>query len=410
MRTNLRWPIARILALLALAACAAPAVIPPTAAPPQPATATALPPAAAVTPRNTPAPIYIPVPATTVSNLNPGDIAFDIHNNIYVSDCMNGGVVYQIDPKSQLTIYAGSGRTGYSGDGGPARAADLGCPDGLAFDQAGNLYVADPFDNRIRRVSPDGLISTVVGNGPINSISLCCAPVGGFGGDGGPAGLAQLNTPTNIAFDAAGNLYIADTVNDRIRKVDKNGIITTVAGNGTVGFSGDGGPATAAELDLANFVWAGMAFDTQGNLYLSDTFNARIRKIDPQGIITTIAGTGQAVVAGDGGPAVSAALSRPTGLAFDASGNLYIACVPSSFASDTRIRKIDTHGVITTVAGTGPVGFSGDGGPAVAAALSYINGIKFDLSGNLYVADAGNQRVRRVDTNGIITTVAGGAP
>jgi len=198
-----------------------------------------------------------------------------------------------------------------------------------------------------------------------------------------------------------------------VRKVDLQGVITTVAGSGTEGFAGDGGPATKAQLNTAtpyvvtpDGAWTpsvsmSLAIDAAGNLYFSDTGNARVRMVDTKGIITTIAGTGVAGFSGDGGPAKAAQLSGPGGLALDATGNLYVA-------DGNRIRKIDKAGIITTIAGGDNSGFSGDGGPATAATLGSPGNIRFDAQGNLYIADGGNNRVRRVDVNGIITTVVGG--
>ena len=193
-----------------------------------------------------------------------------------------------------------------------------------------------------------------------------------------------------------------DGGNNRIRKVDQQGIITTVAGTGEAGFSGDGGPATAAALSALG----SLAFDAAGNLYIVDGGNNRIRKIDTQGIITTVAGTGRAGAAGDNGPATAAELSTIGGLAIDADGSLYIGTATSAFAEDARVRKIDGQGIITTVAGTGVPGFSGDGLPAIAAQINSAVSLGFDLHGNLYIVDI--TRVRRVDSNGIVTTVAGG--
>ena len=407
-KSRLLWWAGRlVICALALAACAAPATVAPTATPTEPsATATALLPTTAATPRNTPAPINIPVPATSISLSGPGTVAFDANNNMYLSECGFRTLVYRIDPYGQLTIFAGTGGLGFSGDGGQARLADLACPAGLAFNRDGNLYVADTYNHRIRRIDRAGIITTVAGSGPV--VNGAGANAGGyvdgdFGGDGGPATAARLSSPTNITFDAAGNLFIADNGNDRIRKLDKNGIITTVAGNGTVGFAGDGGPATAARLNGPGSI----AFDTAGNLYIADGGNNRIRRIDPRGIITTIAGNGGPTVSGDGGPASAAALSSPSGLAFDANGNLFIACRPDSFAFGTRIRKVDTQGIITTAYGTGAMGgYSGDGGPATNATFGDLVNIIFDPNGNLYVVGA--NVVRRIDTKGIIQTVAGG--
>ena len=221
---------------------------------------------------------------------------------------------------------------------------------------------------------------------------------GTFTGDSGPAVEARLYAPKGVAVDAAGNLYIADVGNHRIRRVDPSGIITTIAGIGERGFAGDGGPAIEARL----YAPKGVAVDAAGNLYIADTRNQRIRRVDPSGIITTIAGTGERSFAGDDGPAVEARLDHPFGVAVDAAGNLYIA---DTF--NQRIRRVDPSGTISTFAGTGIFGFSGDGGPAVEARLDNPTGVAVDAAGNLYIADQQNHRIRRVDPSGTITTFAG---
>ena len=232
---------------------------------------------------------------------------------------------------------------------------------------------------------------------------------GGLGGDGGPAVEARLRYPFDVAVDETGSLYIVDTWNHRIRKVDSAGIVTTVAGSGTTGesgggFSGDGGPAVEAQLRFPG----GAALDGSGSLYIVDTWNHRIRKVDSAGIVTTIAGSGTTGeggggFGGDGGPAVEARLRYPYGAALDGSGNLYIAD-----AWNHRIRKVDSAGIVTTIAGSGTEGYGGDGGPAVRAQLSHPQGVALDGSGNLYIADAWNHRIRKVDSAGIVTTIAGG--
>jgi sugar lactone lactonase YvrE len=286
-----------------------------------------------------------------------------------------------------ITTVAGTSYYGYSGDDGPATSISLYQPRGIALDESGNLYIADTDNHRIRRVDTNGLIATVVGEG---------SP--GFLGDGGPAASARLFFPFDIALDGAGNLYIADYYNHRIRKVDTNGIITTVAGNGSYGFSGDGGSATSASL----YNPSGIAVDNTGTLYIADFYNNRIRKVDTNGLITTVAGNGSYGFSGDGVPATSASLYSPTSIAVDITGNLYIAD-----KTNNRIRKVDTNGLITTVAGNGSYGFSGDGGPATSASLHSPSGIAVDAAGNLYIADQSNHRIRKVDMNGLITTVAG---
>lgn len=221
----------------------------------------------------------------------------------------------------------------------------------------------------------------------------------GFSGDGGPASAATLFYPAGLAFDAAGNLYIAESGDGRIRKVDTSGIITTIAGNGTIGYSGDGGPALAASLGPVR----PLALDAAGNLFVGDIGYSVVRKIDTLGIITTVAGTGVAGYNGDGIPATSAQLNTPIEVLPDALGNLYI-----SDNLNMRVRKVDPSNVITTVAGIGLGGFSGDGGLATEARIGSPRGLAFDLTGSLLIANAGRGRVRRVDrSSGIITTVAG---
>ena len=234
-------------------------------------------------------------------------------------------------------------------------------------------------------------VTLIVNPDPLDTISL-------LPGDGGPAVEARLARPTGVAVDATGNLYIADSVNNRIRRVDTSGIITTIAGNGERGFTGDGGPAILAGLSSPEDV----AVDATGNLFIADTDNNSIRKVNSSGTISTVAGTGRRGFSGDGGPAVEAKLAGPRGVAVDAAGNLYIAD-----SSNHRIRKVDTSGTITTVAGTGERSFGGDYGPAVQARLSFPRGVAVDVDGNLYIADFENRRVRRVDSSGTITTFAG---
>jgi len=322
-----------------------------------------------------------------LANISPLHVAVDSAGNTYIGAPLQNRV-FKVDATGQLTVVAGSGTPGFGGDGGPATSASLNFPYGVAVDASGNLYIADYYNYRVRRVDTNGVITTVAGNGTI-----------GFSGDGGPATSASLATPTGVAVDGSGNLYIADYRNSRIRKVDPSGIITTVAGNGTGGFSGDGGPATSAGLNSP----FGVAVDGSGNLYVADTGNYRVRRVAPNGIITSVAGNGTQAFSGDGGPATSASLVYATGLAVDGSGNLYIADRDSQ-----RIRRVDTNGVITTVAGNGTAGSSGDGGPATSASLSYPNGVAVDGGGNLYIADSSNNpRIRRVGANGIITAFAG---
>ena len=290
-----------------------------------------------------------------------------------------------------ISTFAGNGYEGYSGDGGPAAGAEINRPDALAMDAEGNLYIAEHYNARIRKVDKSGIITTVAGNGSWE-----------YSGDGGPATQAGLS-PFGVAVDSDGNLYIADFDNYRVRKVDTNGIITTVAGYGTEGYdgSGDGGPAINAQFGGP----CAVAVDTAGNLYIVDVYDGRVRKVDTNGIITTMAGYGTYGYSGDGGPAIQAKLAFPMGVTVDPVGNLYIADY-----YNYRIRKVDTSGIITTVAGGGePLDpeFLGDGGPATEAWLYQPIGVAVDAAGNLYIADWYHYRIRKVDTNGIITTVAG---
>src|ERR1035437_9125744 len=309
----------------------------------------------------------------------PLGVAVDAQGNVYAADNTNN-IVVRISPNGLLTVVAGNGTGGFSGDGGPATSASLNWPLAVAVDSAGNLYIAELNNHRVRKVS-GGTITTVAGNGNP-----------GFSGDGGPATSASLKFPAGVAVDSAGNLYIAEPNNYRVRKVS-GGTITTVAGYGNQGFSGDGGPATSASLNSP----IGVAVDSAGTLYIADTF--RIRKVSG-GTITTVAGNGAYRFSGDGGPATSALLNIPEAVAVDSAGNLYIADL-----ANYRVRKV-TRGTSATVAGNGSPGFSGDGGPATLASLSQPTGVAVDSAGNLYIADPNNQRVRKV-SGGTITTVAG---
>src|SRR5665213_2843567 len=257
---------------------------------------------------------------------------------------------------------------------------------GLSGASAPAVFISDNQNNRVRRVNNSGTISTVAGNG-----------TQGDSGDGGAATSAGLNNPKGIAVDSSGNLYIADERNNRIRKVNTSGIITTVAGNGGVGNGGDSGLATSAQL----YYPAGIAVDGAGELYIADSKNQRIRKVGAAGIITTIAGNGNVGYNCANGAATGVGLHTPTGVALDGSGNLFIADY-----GNQCIRKV-AAGNITTVAGNGTSSFSGDGGPATSASLNYPTGIAVDSSGNLYIADYVNYRIRKVNISGTITTFAG---
>ena len=319
--------------------------------------------------------------ATSAQINSPTGIAVDSTGSLYIADF--GDFRIRKVSNAVITTVAGNGAPGYGGDNGPATSAQLASPYGLAIDRAGTLYTSDSSNNVIRKIS-NGVISTVAGN---------ATP--GFSGDNGPAISAQLASPAGVAMDTAGNLYIADSLNNLVREVS-NGVITTVAGNGAPGFSGDGGPAINAQLNGPT----GVAVDAAGNLYIADSANNRIRLVSG-GVIVTIAGTGTPGLSGDNGPAIGAQLYAPSGIAVDNAGNLYIADTYNG-----TIREV-ANGVISTVAGNGTLGFAGDNGSAVHAQLNNPYGIVVDSAGNLYIADTGNQRIRKVTSSGVILTVAG---
>jgi myo-inositol-hexaphosphate 3-phosphohydrolase len=293
-------------------------------------------------------------------------------------------------PPDMITTVAGTGGvSGFSGDGGPATSARMRGPRTMEADSAGNLYITDTENHRVRKVSPSGIITTLAGTG-----------TAGYSGDGGPATAARLRDPHGVAVDGAGNVYIADSPNQRIRKVSPSGIITTVAGTGTSGFNGDGIQATAARLNYPKGVEVG----PDGALYIGDANNHRVRRVDlSTGVITTVAGSGTRGSTGDGGPATAARLNTPRNVAFAGNGDLYIAD-----DQNYKVRRVDAvTKTISTVAGTGVRGYSGDGGAATAARLNLVRDVAVDGAGNLYIADELNHRIRWVDTSGIIRTFAG---
>ena len=404
----------------------------------------------------------------------PSGLAIDQHGNLYVSE-YEGARVVRVAPDGRLTVVAGTGTSGYSGDGGRAVAARLSKPNGLALDahgalaiadygnnvirkvdrsgrittflrseklgepiglafNSGDLYIADPGDVSVLRVRPSGSFTAVAkdvhpaylvfdkdgnldlsdfGHNTILQIAaenilagregiastIAGTGTAGFSGDGGAATEAQVNLPFGIAIDGDGNVYVADTNNNRVRKVDRDGIITTVAGTGARGFGGDGGPATAAKLDAP----AGLAIDGNGDLYIADQGNNRVRRVDASGVIATIAGNGAARPR-PGRAAAKVKLSAPEGLALDRRGYLYV----SEFAG-AQVIKIAPDGRFTVVAGTGIPGYSGDGGRATAAQLSEPAGLAFDSRGDLVIADHANGVIRKVNTAGMITTLVGTA-
>ncbi len=343
-------------------------------------------------------------PAVLAQTFQADSVTFDSAGNYYIADWVMS-VIRKVKPDGTITTVAGllggnqylpTGYRGYNGDNIPATQAKLWSPAGMAVDAAGNLYIADSFSSRIRKVDTAGIIHTVAGTG-----------TAGYSGDGGPATQAQIDTPNGVAVDSKGNLYIADTgtrsINfvtlggNRIRKVTPDGIITTIVGNGVGGYNGDG-VATISEVNGPY----GVAVDRDDSLYIADTFNSRIRKIDmrtlaPVTLITTVAGNGTAGFSGDGGPAASAQLYYPTGVSIDPRGQIAIA---DPYYSLQRVRMVDASGNINTIAGNGTAGLSGDGGPATQAMLSYPGGVAFDLVGNVFIADgtypSGNNRIREV--------------
>jgi sugar lactone lactonase YvrE len=306
----------------------------------------------------------------------PGGVAVDSAGNLYIADTYNQ-VIRKVNPAGTITTVAGNGTKSYSD--GPATSAEFDQPLGLAVDGAGNLYIADYNNSVVRKLNAaSGIVTTVAG----------AAGNLGYSGDGGPATSALLESPWSVAVDGVGNLYIADTGNQVIRKVNPAGIITTVAGNGTAGYSGDNGPATSAQLHQPQ----GVALDSAGNLYIADIYNQAIRKVNPAGIITTVAGNGTTGYSGDNGPATSAQLDGPEGVAVDSADNLYIVEFNSAV-----VRKVNALGIITTVAGTPLVaGYSGDNGPATSAQLQYPISLALDGAGSLYIADFLNNRIRKV--------------
>jgi streptogramin lyase len=313
------------------------------------------------------------------------------------------GLVAAVAPalgdEGTVTTVAGTKARGYSGDGGPATEARLYQPRMSISDASGGLYIADTFNQVIRRIDSAGTISTAVGvYHPVEAGTSDDQCPADFGGDGGPATKARLSCPHSVALDTTGNLYIADSGNNRIRRVDGAGIITTIAGTGKFSSGGDGGPATAAGLQSPK----GIAFDLSGNLLIADSGNNQIRKIDVNGVISTIAGTGEPGYSGDGGPATAAKLDAPRTIAVGPSGNLYIA-EPNVH----RIRKVDARGTVSTLAGTSKAGFGGDGGPAKEAQLDMPRGVGVDAADNVFIADSLNHRIRKVGGDGVITTIAG---
>ena len=321
-------------------------------------------------------------PATEAQFLDAGAIAFDSDGNLFLADWGNNRI-RKIDTSGMITAIAGTGLPGSSGDGGPALEAAIATPEALAFDAAGNLYFSQWSFGTVRKIDRNGMITTVAGKGGLIGSS--------FSVDSGLATEAELQQPW-IAIDPDGVLYISDPVHNRILSVDTDGTYTTIAGTGFPAFSGEGGQASEAELAKPEWI----AVRPDGSIYFVDQGNNRIRKIDPDGVITTIAGTGVQGISGDGGRATAATLAEPKQLAFDADGNLYFSDSVFNTEFGNRVRRIDTGGIITTVAGTGEAGFSGDGGPATEADLNRPIGLAFAADGSLHILDNRNNRIRKV--------------
>lgn len=337
----------------------------------------------------------LPAAAQTLSL--PNGLALDARGNLYISDigahCIF--IVRRLTPAGKLTVFAGTGTAGFSGDGGLATQAQFNAPHDLAFDAAGNLLIADTGNSRIRRIDARGRITTIAGGGAGNGKAE-------LAGDGGAALQAALNNPQSIAFDSEGRLLIADTYNHVIRRVDKQGIITTLAGS-VPGYGGDGGPATKAQINLTMAVTAA----PDGNVFVSDAANSRIRQITPDGKIKTIVGYGPAQdtygggYAGDNGPAAKGKIFSATDLKY-AAGKLWLVD-----SGNHRVRVVE-NGIIKTFAGNGQPGFSGDDKPAVEAQLNTPQKIAVARDGSIFISDRANHAVRKVDATGKITTLVRG--
>ncbi|MCC6588582.1 MAG: hypothetical protein IT168_17945 [Bryobacterales bacterium] len=303
----------------------------------------------------------------------PTSVALDDMGNLYIAEQL-GKRVRRVTSAGIIYTYAGGGTQ--LGDNLPAEKATLYEPAALAFDAFAGLHIADSLGSRVRGVDNSGTIRTVAGDGEY-----------GFKGDSGPAAQARVNKPAGVAFDRSGNEYIADTFNNRVRKIGSDGNITTYAGTGVRGYYGDGGNAKSAQLSMPQ----GLACDALGNLYIADTGNNVIRKIGPTGVITTIAGSGVKGFSGDNGSALVAAFNGPSAIAVDTLGAIYVA---DRF--NNRVRRVSSDGIVTTIAGDGSAGMQGDGGPALSARLNGPSGIATDSRGNIYIADTDNNRIRKL--------------
>lgn len=297
---------------------------------------------------------------------------------LFAGNCMHAQMIVTV---------AGNGTSGYAGDSGPATSAQINQVLRIATGTGGKLLIADYLNRRLRQVNTSGVITTIAGTGSLS-----------YSGDGGPASAAEIGAATHIACDAVGNIYLSQP--GKIRKIDPSGIITTIAGTGTPGFSADGAPATSVQIGVVYSIET----DATGDIYFAEWDFSRVRKISG-GILTTVAGNSIAAHSGDGLPATSASV-RPRDITFDGAGNMYIATRDFGTAGYNYIRKVNTSGIISTIAGTGAPGYSGDGGPATAAAIFFSGGLCADASGNIYFTD-GTHRIRKISTSSIITTIAG---
>jgi sugar lactone lactonase YvrE len=335
------------------------------------------------------------LPAILACLDTPAGVAVDAQGNIYISDVW-GSRVRVVRPPGIIDTFVGTGCP-YPGDGRAATDAGLCDAQGVAFGPDGAMYIGDTGNHRVRKIAADPATHLITPESSITTVAGTGTP--GYNGDGIPATQAQLGTPNGVAVDREGNIYIADTGNDRVRKVDTSGTISTVAGIGVFGYSGDGGPAILAQLGGPVRV----AYDDDRHLlYVDDYANYMIRRVDASGTITRVAGNGTYGYSGDGGDATQAALRLPWAIALDPNGALYI-----SDTGNNRIRRVE-NGVIETVVGTGTGGFSGDGGPPLAAQIASSTGLGFDTSGNLYFAEFGNSRIRKVNwSTNTIDSIAG---